>query len=232
MLEERDYFSSIEKTRSALDRLLPTLRAVTDPALKDIYVTKVSERTGVRPETLVQEISQEHRAPAPTPMPRPRRRPVPRIPKLGPERTLLLLMLKDRTWVERAAERIGPSDLEDPIYRAIFEALIIDPDLQAPPEDMDPVAVQRLESLMEDPEDPTPSGKVFAESIAKIQVAQIDAALARLDDEIRGASDDAKRVELVKEKARLTAERAELGLDWRMSARNALRKERDGTTAT
>ena len=31
ILEEHDYFSSIEKTRAALDRLLPTLRAVRDP---------------------------------------------------------------------------------------------------------------------------------------------------------------------------------------------------------
>jgi len=56
ILEERDYFSSIERTRGAVDRLLPTLRAAKDPALRDIYVAKVAERTGVRRETLNAEL--------------------------------------------------------------------------------------------------------------------------------------------------------------------------------
>ena len=225
MLEERDYFSSIERTRGALDRLLPTLRAVTDPKLRDMYLTTVADRTGVRLETLERELTE---SPSPPPIPRPQptvAKRSPRIPRLGPERTLLLLMLKDRSWVERAAERIGPSDLEDPIYRAIFEALIADPELAAPPEDMDVGAVQRFELLMADPEEPTPSGKVFEETVSKIQVIQIDQRLEDLDRAIRRASDDEARLRLVKEKVLLTGERKALGLDWRKSARNALRSK-------
>ena len=57
ILEERDYFSSIEKTRQALDRLLPDApRAVKDPALRDLYLAKVEERTRVSRATLEAEI--------------------------------------------------------------------------------------------------------------------------------------------------------------------------------
>ena len=56
ILEERDYFSSIEGTRSALDRLLPTIRCAADAALRDIYVTKVADKTGVRRKTLDEEL--------------------------------------------------------------------------------------------------------------------------------------------------------------------------------
>ena len=47
ILEEREFFSSIDGVRRALDGLLPTVRAASDPALRDIYVSKVAERTGV-----------------------------------------------------------------------------------------------------------------------------------------------------------------------------------------
>ena len=59
ILDERDYFSSIERTRSAVDRLLPTMRAAADPALRDIYVDQVADRTGVRRETMEAEIARE-----------------------------------------------------------------------------------------------------------------------------------------------------------------------------
>ena len=62
ILEARDYFSSIERTRAAVDRLMPTLRAAADPALHDIYVAKVAERTGVRRETLEAELRKTARA--------------------------------------------------------------------------------------------------------------------------------------------------------------------------
>ncbi|MGI9627239.1 MAG: DNA primase [Longimicrobiales bacterium] len=225
MLEERDYFSSIEKTRGALDRLLPTLRAVTDPTLRDLYLAKIEERTGVRRDTLVQELAQPNRAPS-FRQPPPRVRHVPRIPKLGAERTLLLLMLKDRNWIERAAERLGPADLEDPINRAMFEALVDDPGLSGPPEDMDPGVASRLESLMADPEEPTPSGRVFEEAVSRIRVVGIDRRLEELDERIHGTADEDERLRLVKEKLQLTRERQEFGTDWRKSVRSALKKDK------
>jgi DNA primase len=56
MLDERGFFDDIEGVRRALDRLLPTLRATVDPALRDIYTARVAERTGVRRETLEREL--------------------------------------------------------------------------------------------------------------------------------------------------------------------------------
>ncbi|MDX1494633.1 MAG: DNA primase, partial [Longimicrobiales bacterium] len=67
ILEEKDYFSSIERTRSAVDRLLPTIRAAKDPALRDIYVDRVADRTGVRRETLERELEAGPRRGAHTP---------------------------------------------------------------------------------------------------------------------------------------------------------------------
>ncbi|HIC55652.1 MAG TPA: DNA primase, partial [Gemmatimonadetes bacterium] len=127
ILDEKDYFSSIERTRSAVDRLLPTIRAASDPALRDIYVAKVADRTGVRRETLEAEMKRAASGSAPTRVAAPPSVPriaAHRVPKLGAERTVLLLMTKNPDFVERAGEHVGAGDFVDVAYRTIFQALL------------------------------------------------------------------------------------------------------------
>ncbi|MFW6080169.1 MAG: CHC2 zinc finger domain-containing protein [Gemmatimonadota bacterium] len=59
ILEQRRYLEDVEKLRQALDGLMPTLRATTDAALRDIYIARVAERTGVRRQTLERELARE-----------------------------------------------------------------------------------------------------------------------------------------------------------------------------
>jgi DNA primase len=147
ILDEKNHFSSIERTRSAVDRLLPTIRAAADPALRDIYLDRVAARTGVRRETIEAEIERErHRESRERPAPAPRSAPAPgpKVPKLGAERQLLKVMVRGADWVERAGELISAQDFEDPHHRAIFQALLDDPETRAPPVTMDPVVAQRF----------------------------------------------------------------------------------------
>jgi len=57
ILARRGMLESIEGRRRALDGLLSTLRAVRDPALRDIYLERTAEQTGIRRETLVSELA-------------------------------------------------------------------------------------------------------------------------------------------------------------------------------
>ena len=223
ILDEKDYFSSIERTRSAVDRLLPTIRAASDPALHDIYVAKVADRTGVRRETLEAEMK---RAGIGSPQARVDTRPsaprvtAHRIPKLGAERSLLLLMTKNPDFIERAGEHLGPGDFMDSTYRTIFQALLDDPGLCAPPESMDPVAVQRLNELLSDPEELAHAGRVFEESVSRIQVAVLDRRSQDLDQRIAAAAGDGEKRTLIEEKERVSRERRELRPDdWTTTAR-------------
>jgi DNA primase catalytic core len=130
ILEDRGYFDDIEGTRRALDGLLPTVRAVLDPALRDLYIDRVSRRTGVRRETLEAELNKEQpggwersarpgggataaRAPEPGAEP----------PGLAGQRKLVMLLLRDRPMVPEAAARLEPDDFTDPVFREIFLAL-------------------------------------------------------------------------------------------------------------
>ena len=223
ILDEKDYFSSIERTRSAVDRLLPTIRAASDPALHDIYVAKVADRTGVRRETLEAEMKRATSGSAPTRVAAPPSVPriaAHRVPKLGAERILLLLMTKNPDFVERAGEHVGAGDFVDVAYRTIFQALLDDPELRAPPVSMDPVAARRLQEILSDPEELAHAGRVFEESVARMHVAALDRRSQDLDLRIAAAAGDGEKRTLIEEKERVSRERRELHPDdWTTTAR-------------
>jgi DNA primase len=138
ILERKGFFTSIAGTRRAIDALMPTIRAASDEVLRGVYLRRLSDKTGVPQETLQKEVAD---APARDTRPRglPERRergegrraedfaarPAPTIPtSLGPERNLLLLMLRDEAWVERTVNVVGADEFRSPVYRTIFEKLI------------------------------------------------------------------------------------------------------------
>ena len=226
ILEEHDHFGSIEQTRSAIDRLLPTIRAVQDHALRDIYIAKVSERTGVRRDTLEGELARA----VPPAVPQrvawrrdQRRKSVTSAPEMGPERELLLLMTKDRDWIERVGERLGPQDFLDVRYRAVFESLLADHELTHPPEKMVPEAARVLEALLADPTELSRAHRVFEESLSKILSTLLQGRLDAVDHLLQNTSDGQQEAQLLGEKARLSKERRELGTDWSPTVRRALK---------
>lgn len=217
ILEERDYFSSIEKKRNALDRLLPTLRAVRDPTLRDMYVAKVSDLTGVERETLDAELRKDsdRAAASSRASPPPRRRPAPRLHGRSPERTLVQLLLRDRAWIDRVVEKVGPSDLEDRACRVIFEALIEDAELKSLPEDTAPEVVRLFEDLMTDREELTPASRVFDDVVSMIQAREIE----RRNPDVPSDADEAEKARLAKEKEEVVKKKNALRLDWSKTAR-------------
>jgi DNA primase len=226
ILDERDYFASIERTRSAVDRLLPTIRAALDPALRDIYVDKVAKRTGVRRETLEAEVERSRRrspreatdgAPPTPQVPRSR------LPRLGAERQLLMMMVRGVEWVERAGELISPEDFDDPHQRAIFQALLDDPELRSPPPSMDPVTAQRFEEILSDPEEMAHGVDVFTKSVNRMRVSALDRRIQDLQRGIEAASSDEEKRALTSEKAELARELRELDPNYWTSATRGAR---------
>lgn len=221
ILQERDHFSSIERIRGAVDRLLPTLRAAKDPALRDIYVSKVAERTGVRRETLEGEMEKAE-VPAPT-----RHRsgtpPAPVEPARqrvrGAERKLLLLLIQFRDYVDRAAERLGPEDFQDPALREIYQALVSDPELTHPPRGMDVVASQRLEDLFGDAERISEASRVFEETLGQMKEVPLALRAEELRQALHSESDPARQEALLREIQEIDQQRREVKSDWRLAIR-------------
>jgi replicative DNA helicase len=142
---------------------------------------------------------------------------------MGPEREILLLMAKDRDWIERVGERLGPDDFMDTRYRAVFESFLADHALTHPPEHMAPEAARVLEELLANPTELSRAHRVFEESLGKIQSTLLQASLDAVDHLLQNTLDEQKETELLAEKARLSKERRELGCDWSPTVRRALK---------
>ncbi len=130
LLERKGWFEGLEHRRDALDRLLPTARAAADPIARDLYLGRISERTGVSRAVLEREESS--RPPAPPerlagPAPRSQSPALPgrsRHPGARLEQQLLKTILSGGAWLERAREEIPPETFEVPSCREIFEAVL------------------------------------------------------------------------------------------------------------
>ena len=178
ILQERGYFDDIEGVRGALDRLLPTLRSVTDPALRDIYIARVAERTGIRRETLLTEVEAAPRGrpePPPEEAPHARRidRPVAqrrrREPGESGERKLLMLLLRDNARIAAAVEVLEADHFGDAGYRELFQRLAAGVDPRAVAGELSEAAAARLEELLAEREELAEADAIFADSVRDIR---------------------------------------------------------------
>jgi DNA primase len=134
LLERGGWMADVERQRQALDKLLPTIRAASDPVTRELYATRVAERLGISRQVVLEEAGR--RSPSPAAAPRAgagpadarRGRPVAgrRARPAGParERQLVVLMLAAPEWRLRARSEVEPDVLEHPVLRELFEALI------------------------------------------------------------------------------------------------------------
>ncbi len=235
ILERRDFFRSIAGVRRAIDALLPTIRAASDEVTRGVYIARIAEKTGVARETIEREVAQ---APArdvrPRGVPERRQRTEGRRAEdftvqkssLGPERNLLLLLLRDESWVERAAADVGPEDFRYPPYRVIFEELIHREGrhdgagewLQAFPAEVIPV----VEALLGDPEAENIASpeRFYSDTMRQLVARPFEERLGELQRRLAGAGEE-EAVLLSQEKARLLAEMRERGLLTRYGAARA-----------
>jgi DNA primase len=222
ILEQRGYLNTIEGKRRAVDGLMLTVRAAADEALRDIYLDRVATVTGVRRSTLERELRR--------PMGGPRRQkvlapetegPAHAVPKLGAERKLLLLLLRDRALVSRVAQQVEPDSFRTPEYREIYEALIAAA-AAAPQAERDeagdlswaeglpPAVYERVGEIAADPEELTNPEAVLDDAIARLRARALEKRLADLMTEVLVA-ETAAAVELATEIKKVRQELAALG---------------------
>jgi DNA primase len=56
LLERAGWFADLQHKRRALDRLLPTIRAASDPITRDLYLARAADAAGIAREVLLQEL--------------------------------------------------------------------------------------------------------------------------------------------------------------------------------
>lgn len=229
ILERQGYLESIEGRRRAVDGLLSTLRSVKDPALRDLYLGRAAERTGVRRDTLVSEVAREQAREAgprnwrhsggtesgpegrdPDPM-----RTFGSEADVAAERGLLLLILRDPTLVERSTDRgLDASHFREPGFRSIYVAL------QAAGPDRDPGSLasslgesdaELLERLADDSTEIMHPGDVYDEALRRLLNREQLDRLRQIDRELELADEEQARSLLV-EKAEIAKMLREAGV--------------------
>lgn len=55
LLQRGGWFADLSKSRKAIDRLLPSIRAASDPVTRDLYLTRAAQVSGVDRDTLLRE---------------------------------------------------------------------------------------------------------------------------------------------------------------------------------
>ena len=132
LLERKGWFEGVEHRRDALDRLLPTIRAASDPITRELYLSRAAERAGVSKDVLEDELSKGGRATPPQVSGPAARtagdagggsRPAART-RNNPETKLLAALIAAPEWIAKAREDIGPALLEVPRLRELYEALL------------------------------------------------------------------------------------------------------------
>lgn len=220
ILDRQGYLESAEGRRRALDGLISTVRAASDPALRDIYVTRVTERTGVRRETVVHEVAQQDARRRKGPAASPRRgagpgrqqhEPQP-PPQSGAERVLILLLLRDETLLVATRNAgIRPEHFRDTGLRAIYEGLLEVGDRHGAWNDLfDAPTLVLVEALLADETELTHPGEIFDESVRRVMNRPRFERLAEIDREMGLADEDQARALLV-EMERIARELRESG---------------------
>lgn len=227
ILDRAGWFGELQKKRRALDRLLPTIRATADEIMRDLYIGRASEVTGVDRQILLRELTQQ-RGPAlrqgtvpsaavaePIQHERPaiRGRQGDRRRRRGDsgtsaERELVWAMLQQRSRVESIAERIGPDSFRHPAYKAIFAALLDAGEtvsLDALSGLLDAESLEHAEELLGEGEKGLDVQKAIDDSIDKIHMRGMEERAAAIDRLLPLANEE-ERTALIEEKKRLVSD--------------------------
>ena len=241
ILERNGWFADLRRKRQALDRLLPTLRATTDPLTRDMYLGFAATAAGVTRELLERELSgpargrrseptrgalalmvpePDYRAPVPrAEMPRARqgaRRGVAGERAASAERELMRVLLHRPAYFELVVERAGEESFRDANLRHIFAALVehgaeVGPDVLAAHLDGDAVVV--MQELLEENGGLDHADETVAGSLSAMHERSLTERMSEIDREMPIAT-DVQKDELTREKMALTEELRRLGSQW------------------
>ena len=165
ILERGGWFSDLRRKHAALDKLVPTIRITSDRLVRDLYIARTTEATGVTREMLEAELrSQRPRSAEQQPWAPPREQPAERRqqaserrrshqppPSVLMERELVRILLHNPVLTQDAAAEVSSADLRVTEYRRIYTELVASdtPDLEDIARRLDEASVAVMQQLLE-----------------------------------------------------------------------------------
>lgn len=196
LLERAGMFSELQKKRRALDRLLPTVRAASDQIMRDLYISRASEVSGVAREVLERELKGRSTPAVNVPQPpAPRIAPAAKVRRgerrtphaergASAERELVRAMLFNRTRVEQIAEKLAAKSFREPQYRAIYRALIsagADSTIGDITANLDEESIATVEEILAEGSIHLDAERTISDSFATLRARDLDKRAAEID---------------------------------------------------
>ncbi len=218
ILDRKAFFTTLPGRRRALDRLLPTIRAATDPITRELYISRAAEAAGVRKDVLEREVQghggQADRRTGGRENPlsaRPPDRPT-TLPASA-EKALLLLMLEGEPWKSRVAEAVDAEEFEFPAYRAVFEAAADDTALA-----LDQISARAYEQLKAEGLGGRDPNDMYETAVNWLEARRLERELERLDDQLPFETPE-RQASLIAEKRRVFDELRKRDPRYKIAAR-------------
>lgn len=225
ILELGGWFGDLRRKRSALDRMLPTMRAATDPITRSLYLARAAEVIGIATDVLEREVrSSPARQPADAPKPAAQGRAPDRADQRrttsrerfttgsAAERELVRVLLHRRQNIARVVERLPGARFREPALGEIFAALTAHPDatIESLAATLQDAAVARVDELLAQDRGLDDPVRVIDDCIAMLKRRDLGDRLTEIDRELPLASDKEKD-RLMDQKRQLMTEIRGLG---------------------
>ncbi|MGH7679581.1 MAG: DNA primase [Gemmatimonadaceae bacterium] len=219
ILQRGGWFADLRRKRIALDRLLPTIRAASDPITRELYLGKAAEAVGVGEDVLERELkgptkrpTPAGRSPAPAKPARSQPKGVGGFRGSAAERELVRLLLHRRPLVEQVAEEIGVESFREPRLAQIFMRLL---ESQHEPIDalaiaLDEESVSVLNDLAADPGGLDLPERLLRDCVASLKRRELGERIDEIDRQMPLAMEPQKS-DLVRQKRELATQITALG---------------------
>ena len=164
ILERGGWFSDLRRKHAALDKLVPTIRITSDRLVRDLYIARTAEATGVTREMLAAELRSQRRSADQQPWSQRREQPAERRqqtserrrshqppPSVIMERELVRILLRNPVLTQEAAAEVSSADLRVIEYRRIYTELVASdtPNLEDIARRLDDASVEVMQQLLE-----------------------------------------------------------------------------------
>jgi hypothetical protein len=189
--------------------------------MRDLYLSRASEVSGVAREVLERELTGRSAPPPAAPV-----KPV--APRISPsaavrrgerraqhgergasaERELVRAMLASRSRVEQIAEKLGEESFRDPQYRAIYHALVVsgpESSIEEVSASLDEEGIGLLEDIIAEGSYQMDAERTINDSLATLLARDLDLRAAELD-RIIPLADGAEKDKLIAEKEAIRQE--------------------------
>jgi DNA primase len=214
LLERKGWLGTLSGRRRALDRLLPTLRAATDPVTRDLYLGRVGEALGVTREAVLREVAER------PPMRVPQRRDAEvvrpdaarALGRSGPERDLIRAMLRDPATRRRIGELVPDGALLGEPDATLFAAMVCLPAEEPPASLLESLAPEPrllLAALLDENWGPPDVGAVVAGAVDRLESRRLERRMHEVDRRLPFATAEEQMV-LAREKDTLSRQMAQL----------------------